>query len=98
MQVVRRRKPEALRYGYFSYLYEIMSAQKQEGNKYDKILKENFEVVLPPFLKRYFGLNIVEFEKLDTKLQTTIEKETDFIRTVTTAEGGTLYFAHRISS
>jgi len=64
-----------------------MSAQKQEGNKFDKILKENFEVVLPPFLERYFGLNIVEFEKLDTKLQTTIEKETDFIRIVTTAEG-----------
>ena len=64
-----------------------MSAQKQEGNKFDKILKENFEVVLPPFLKRYFGLNIVAFEKLDTKLQTTIEKETDFIRIVTTVEG-----------
>ena len=64
-----------------------MSAQKQEGNKFDKILKENFEAVLPPFLERYFGLNIVAFEKLDPKLQTTIEKETDFIRIVTTAEG-----------
>jgi len=74
-------------YNFFPYLYETMSAQKQEGNKFDKILKENFEVVLPPFLERYFGLNIVEFEKLDTKLQTTIEKETDFIRIVTTAEG-----------
>jgi len=28
-----------------------MSAQKQEGNKYDKILKENFEVVLRPLGK-----------------------------------------------
>ena len=64
-----------------------MSKEKQEGNKYDKILKENFEVVLRPLLERYLDIRIVEFEKIDPKLQTTIEKETDFIRIVTTEEG-----------
>jgi len=64
-----------------------MSKQKQEGNKYDKILKENFEVVLRPLLERYLGIRIVTFENIDPKLQTTIEKETDFIRIVTTEEG-----------
>lgn len=61
--------------------------QKQEGNKYDKILKENFESVLRPLFERYLGTRIIEFEKLDPKLQTTIETETDFMRIVGTEEG-----------
>jgi len=61
--------------------------QKQEGNKYDKILKENFESVLRPLFERYLGIQIIEFEKLDPKLQTTVETETDFMRIVGTEKG-----------
>jgi len=57
-----------------------MSAQKQEGNKYDKILKENIEEVILPLVGKYLGLDIIKTEKLEAKLQTTIEKETDLLR------------------
>ncbi len=60
---------------------------KQEANKYDKILKENIESLLMPLLGKYLNIHIVESEKLDPKLQTTIERETDIIRIVTTTSG-----------
>lgn len=64
-----------------------MSAQKQEGNKYDKILKENIEEVILPLVGKYLGLDIIKTEKLEAKLQTTIEKETDLLRIITTKDG-----------
>ena len=60
---------------------------KKEGNKYDKIIKENLESLLIPLLGKYLNIHIVKSEKLDPKLQTTIERETDFIRIVTTIDG-----------
>ncbi len=60
---------------------------KQEANKYDKILKENIESLLMPLLGKYLNIHIVESEKLDPKLQTTVERETDIIRIVKTREG-----------
>ncbi len=64
-----------------------MSAQKQEGNKYDKILKENIEEIILPLVGKYLGLDIIKTEKLEAKLQTTIEKETDLLRIITTKDG-----------
>lgn len=64
-----------------------MSAQKQEGNKYDKIIKENIEQVILPLVGKYLGLEIIKTEKLEAKLQTTIEKETDLLRIITTKDG-----------
>jgi len=60
---------------------------RKEANKYDKILKENIESLLMPLLGKYLNIHIVEFEQLDPKLQTTVERETDLIRIVTTIEG-----------
>jgi len=64
-----------------------MSKEKQEGNKYDKIFKENIEEVILPLVGKYLGLDIIKTEKLEAKLQTTIEKETDLLRIITTKDG-----------
>ena len=64
--------------------------QCQNKNKkatYDKILKENIEEVILPLVGKYLGLDIIKTEKLEAKLQTTIEKETDLLRIITTKDG-----------
>ncbi len=58
------------------------------ANDYDKILKENIATVFLPLAEKYLGIRIVRSEELKDKLQTTIEKETDFIRIVETDGGG----------
>jgi predicted transposase YdaD len=58
------------------------------ANDYDKILKENIATVFLPLAAKYLGIRIVRSEELKDKLQTTIEKETDFIRIVETDDGG----------
>jgi predicted transposase YdaD len=54
---------------------------------YDKILRENIATVFLPLAEKYLGIRIVRSEELKDKLQTTIEKETDFIRIVETETG-----------
>ncbi len=51
---------------------------------YDKILKENIAALFLPLSEKYLGMRIVKTEELKDKLQTTIEKEPDFIRIVET--------------
>ncbi len=50
------------------------------GNDYDKILKENIAGLLLPLTEKYLGISIKDSRELKDKLQTTIEKEPDFIR------------------
>ncbi len=54
------------------------------GNDYDKILKENIASLLLPLTEKYLGIRIKDSRELKDKLQTTIEKEPDFIRIVRT--------------
>ncbi len=54
------------------------------ANDYDKILKENIASVFLPLTEKYLGIRITKSEELKDKLQTTIEKEPDFIRIVET--------------
>jgi hypothetical protein len=54
------------------------------GNDYDKILKENIAALLLPLTEKYLGIRIKDSRELKDKLQTTIEKEPDFIRVVRT--------------
>lgn len=60
---------------------------KKEANKYDKIIKENLEALFLPFLEQLLSLQIMSSERLDAKLQTTLEREADFVRKVLTKEG-----------
>lgn len=61
--------------------------QKHEANSYDKILKENIAALFIPLLSRYLGLDIAKQEVLEPKLQTTLERETDVLRLVTSNQG-----------
>jgi hypothetical protein len=54
------------------------------ANDYDKILKENIALVFLPLAEKYLGIRISRSEELKDKVQTTIEKEPDFIRIVET--------------
>jgi hypothetical protein len=54
------------------------------AHDFDKILKENIAEVILPLSEKYLGIKIVKTEELKDKIQTTIEKEPDFIRIVET--------------
>ncbi len=54
------------------------------AHDYDKILKENIASLLLPLTEKYLGIRIKDSRELKDKLQTTIEKEPDFIRIVRT--------------
>ena len=56
----------------------------QEGNLYDKILKENAEQLFLPLVEERLNIKIKSFQPLQEKLQTTIEREMDFFYEVTT--------------
>ncbi len=55
--------------------------------KCNEILKENIATVFLPLTEKYLGIRIAKSEELKDKLQTTIEKEPDFIRVVETDQG-----------
>ncbi len=53
---------------------------KIEANKFDKIFKENLDDLLPVILRRILGLKVDNLEYLPiSKVQTTIEREPDFL-------------------
>jgi predicted transposase YdaD len=54
------------------------------ANDYDKILKENIAALFLPLSGKYLHITITRSKELKDKLQTTIEKEPDFIRIVET--------------
>jgi hypothetical protein len=54
------------------------------ANDYDKIFKENIAALLLPLTEKYLNIKIIDSRELKDKLQTTIEKEPDFIRVVKT--------------
>ncbi len=52
-----------------------------EGNKYDKIIKENLQSLIPALLRRVMRLVDIRLENLpQIKLQTTLEREPDFLK------------------
>jgi hypothetical protein len=58
-----------------------------EGNLYDKILKENAEEVFLPLVEERLGIKIKSFRPLKEKIQTTLEREMDFFYIIVTQEG-----------
>ncbi|MFK7969267.1 MAG: hypothetical protein AB8F95_02820 [Bacteroidia bacterium] len=52
---------------------------KFEANQYDKIFKENIEVSVIPMLEKFLGIKFQIIERLTEKLQTTTEREADFL-------------------
>lgn len=55
-------------------------------NEYDKIIKENIEAIILPLAEKYLGISILSSRKLPGKIQSTIEREPDFVRIVRTKD------------
>lgn len=59
-----------------------------ESRSYDKILKENIEEIIIPLLDKWLGQPIRIRRRLTEKLQTTTEREADFLAEVESEIGG----------
>jgi predicted transposase YdaD len=59
----------------------------EKGNVYDKIFKENAELIFMPLIAQRLDIQIQSFKRLPHKMQTTIEKELDFFYEILTLEG-----------
>ncbi|MDX2302735.1 MAG: hypothetical protein NW226_08035 [Microscillaceae bacterium] len=62
-------------------------SNKKEHKPYDKILKENIGQFFLALSEKYFGIAIAHTEEIKDKLQTTLEKEADFLRIIYTPAG-----------
>ena len=51
-------------------------------NDFDRILKENFEALLPYLLRKVLGLELPKLEELKDKIQVTVEREMDNLKKV----------------
>ena len=54
---------------------------------FDKIFKQNIASLLIPMAKKILGIEIVHNEQMKDKLQTTIEREPDYLSLIETKEG-----------
>jgi len=61
--------------------------RKGEGNKFDKIGKENMFKLFLPLLRKHCDLNVKKHVELTPKFQVTIEREVDFLRQVVDEDG-----------
>jgi hypothetical protein len=59
----------------------------KEHNPYNKIFRENIGKIFLPLVEKSLGLRIEKTEELKDKLQTTLEREADFLRLVTPENG-----------
>lgn len=51
-------------------------------NDYDRIIKENFEPLLPHLCRVLLGLDLSHMEPMEAKIQVTIERELDHLKKV----------------
>lgn len=59
-----------------------MQKPRKEGNRFDKILKENIELTVIPLLNSLTGIQFEIIERITEKLQTTTEREADYLALV----------------
>ncbi len=60
--------------------------RKQEGNAFDKLLKEASESTFKILVERKLGVKIKDYQAFKEKVQTTQERETDFLYKVVTED------------
>jgi predicted transposase YdaD len=70
-----------------------MADQKEKGNIFDKIFKENVESLFLPLIVRKLGIDIQSYKPLKDKMQTTLEREMDFFYEVLSM-GGKRFILH----
>ncbi len=64
------------------------------AQEYDKIFKENFEILILSFARRMFNIDPSRLEEIPDTTQYTIEKAPDFLKKVHTEEGKSDYILH----
>ena len=64
-----------------------MAQKDKEGNKYDKIFKENIDEVILPLLGKFLGIEIKQRKRLPVELQTTTERKADYLAEILDGEG-----------
>ncbi len=57
------------------------------GKEYDKVIKENMAAIFLPLSEKYLGIKIATTRDLPEKLQSTIEREPDFVKVVADGDG-----------
>ena len=62
-------------------------SQKYQSNQYDKIIKENIEVVIPNFVQNILDIHIVDSEEIPDDIQHTKERKPDVLKKVTDDKG-----------
>jgi predicted transposase YdaD len=65
----------------------------RQSNKYDKIVQQNMEAIMPIILSAMLGLDITAKEQLQHNVQYTIERKADVLRKVTDINNNT-YLLH----
>jgi hypothetical protein len=63
--------------------------QKQQGNQYDKILKENIQAIIPSLMQNILGIKAVSSIKLPDYVQHTKERKADVLEKITDINGNT---------
>ncbi len=60
---------------------------KRQTHQYDKIIKENFDAVIPALIAKLLHIEVVNEEDIPNSLQYTKEREADFLKIITDAQG-----------
>ncbi len=63
--------------------------EKFQANQYDKIFKENIEVVIPSLMQNILGINAVTMEEIPDDIQHTKERKPDVLKKITDTENNT---------
>ncbi len=61
--------------------------RKEEGNIYDKIMRENLQEIFMPLVEQKLKLKIKKFQALPDKQETTLERETDAFLLIDSEDG-----------
>lgn len=61
--------------------------EKRQSNQYDKVFKENIEVVISNIIKNLLGIKAVSMEELPDDIQHTKERKPDLLKKVTDIQG-----------
>ena len=66
-----------------------MNQKRKQANQYDKIFKENIEVVIPSLMENVLGITAISLEELPDDIQHTKERKPDVLKKVTDSLGNT---------
>jgi hypothetical protein len=59
-----------------------MKDNKRQSNRYDKIFKENFEILIPNLMKNLMGITALSVEEIPDDIQHTKERKPDFLKKI----------------